>query len=151
MGGDISVRMVGTSAEKRDVELTSHGGTVTLTVPKDFPMDVRITLAYTKNAPRTYEIVDHAGLEKRETSDWDMSNGSPASTFAPWARWQRVESRDDQHREWRRHPQAGITEPLLQLQLRFKLLARIPLAHCLDHALVPIFFSPKLVSSAIST
>ena len=77
MGGDISVRMVGTSAEKRDVELTSHGGTVTLTVPKDFPMDVRITLAYTKNAPRTYEIVDHAGLEKRETSDWDMSNGSP--------------------------------------------------------------------------
>ena len=77
MGGDISVRMVGTSAEQRDVELTSHGGTVTLTVPKDFPMDVRITLAYTKNAPRTYEIVDHAGLEKRETSDWDMSNGSP--------------------------------------------------------------------------
>jgi DUF4097 and DUF4098 domain-containing protein YvlB len=77
MGGDISARVVGTSAEERDVELTSHGGTVTLTVPKDFPMDVRITLAYTKNAPRTYEIIDHIGLEQRETSDWDQSFGSP--------------------------------------------------------------------------
>jgi DUF4097 and DUF4098 domain-containing protein YvlB len=77
MGGDISARMVETSAERRDVELTSMGGTVTLTVPKDFPMDVRITLAYTKNAPRTYEIVDHIGLEKRETPDWDNSMGSP--------------------------------------------------------------------------
>jgi DUF4097 and DUF4098 domain-containing protein YvlB len=77
MGGDIRARMVGASAEERDVELTSHGGTVTLTVPKDFPMDVRITLAYTKNAPRTYEIIDHIGLEKRETDDWDNSFGSP--------------------------------------------------------------------------
>jgi len=76
MGGDITARMVGTSAEERDVELTSQGGTVTLTVPKDFPMDVRITLACTKNAPRTYEIIDHIGLEQRETDDWDISNGS---------------------------------------------------------------------------
>jgi len=77
MGGDISARIVGTSTEERDVELTSQGGTVTLTVPKDFPMDVRITLAYTKNAPRTYEIIDHIGLEQRESSDWEMSFGAP--------------------------------------------------------------------------
>ena len=77
MGGEITARMAGTSATERDVELTSHGGTVTLTVPKDFPMDVRITLAYTKNAPRTYEIIDHIGLEQRETSDWDNSFGTP--------------------------------------------------------------------------
>jgi Putative adhesin len=77
MGGDISARMVGTSATERDVELTSHGGTITLTVPKDFPMDVRITLAYTKNAPRTYEIIDHVGLEQRETPDWDNGIGTP--------------------------------------------------------------------------
>jgi len=77
MGGDITARMVATSTERRDVELTSLGGSVTLTVPKDFPMDVRITLAYTKNAPRTYEIVDHVGLEQRETTDWDSSFGSP--------------------------------------------------------------------------
>jgi DUF4097 and DUF4098 domain-containing protein YvlB len=76
MGGDITARMVGASSEERDVELTSHGGTVTLTVPKDFPMDVRITLAYTKNAPRSYEIVDHIGLDQRESPDWDTSIGS---------------------------------------------------------------------------
>jgi DUF4097 and DUF4098 domain-containing protein YvlB len=77
MGGDITARMVTTSADRRDVELTSFGGTITLTVPKDFPMDVRITLAYTKNAPRTYEIIDHIGLDQRETPDWDNSMGSP--------------------------------------------------------------------------
>src|SRR5580658_766254 len=77
MGGDITARMVTTSADRRDVELTSHGGTITLTVPKDFPMDVRIILAYTKNAPRTYEIIDHIGLDQRETEEWDNSFGSP--------------------------------------------------------------------------
>ena len=76
MGGEITARMAGTSSSERDVELTSHGGTITLTVP-NCPMDVRIQLAYTKNAPRTYEIIDHIGLDKRETSDWDNSLGSP--------------------------------------------------------------------------
>jgi DUF4097 and DUF4098 domain-containing protein YvlB len=77
MGGDISARIVGDSSSERDVELTSHGGTITLTVPKDFPMDVRITLVYTKNAPRSYEIIDHIGLQQQETPDWDYSEGSP--------------------------------------------------------------------------
>jgi DUF4097 and DUF4098 domain-containing protein YvlB len=77
MGGDITARMVGTSSEERDVDLISHGGTVTLIVPKDFSMDVRITLAYTKNAPRSYAIVDHIGLDQRESPDWDTSIGSP--------------------------------------------------------------------------
>jgi DUF4097 and DUF4098 domain-containing protein YvlB len=76
MGGDITARVVGTSSGERDVELTSQGGAVTLTVPKDFPMDVRITLAYTKNAPKTYAIVDHLGLDQRETPDWDSSIGT---------------------------------------------------------------------------
>jgi DUF4097 and DUF4098 domain-containing protein YvlB len=77
MGGDITARMVGASSSERDVEISSLGGTITLTLPKDFPMDVRITLAYTKSAPRTYEIIDHVGLQQQETPDWDYSNGSP--------------------------------------------------------------------------
>ena len=77
MGGDITARMVGVSSDERDVELTSKGGSITLTLPKDFPMDVRITLAHTKNAPRTYAIVDHVGLDQQETPDWDSSFGSP--------------------------------------------------------------------------
>ena len=48
MGGDIKVRETGSSNAERDIELSSKGGTIELTVPKDFPMDVRIMLAYTK-------------------------------------------------------------------------------------------------------
>lgn len=77
MGGDITARVVGASSDERDVELTSQGGTITLTVPKDFPMDVKIKLAYTKNAPRSYAIVDHIGLDQSETPDWDSSIGTP--------------------------------------------------------------------------
>jgi DUF4097 and DUF4098 domain-containing protein YvlB len=77
MGGNIQARMVGTSSGRRDVELTSMGGTITLTVPKGFPMDVRITLAYTKSAHRTFQIIESADLEQRETPDWDFSKGTP--------------------------------------------------------------------------
>jgi DUF4097 and DUF4098 domain-containing protein YvlB len=76
MGGDISVRETGSSAGERDIELSSKGGRIELTVPKDFPMDVRISLAYTK-ADRGYHIEQHAGLEVSETGEWDNSHGSP--------------------------------------------------------------------------
>lgn len=76
MGGDITARMAGSSPNERDIDLSSHGGTITLTVPKDFPMDVQITLATTKNAPRSYDIIDHIGLEKRESPDWDNTDGT---------------------------------------------------------------------------
>lgn len=76
MGGDISVRETGSSAGERDIELSSKGGTIELTVPKDFPMDARITLAYTK-ADRGYHIEQHAGLEVSETGEWDNSHGTP--------------------------------------------------------------------------
>jgi DUF4097 and DUF4098 domain-containing protein YvlB len=77
MGGDITARMVGTSTQPRDVELTSQGGTITLTVPKDFGMDLRVTLAYTKNAAKKYEIMAPSGLDQQETPDWSSSLGSP--------------------------------------------------------------------------
>ena len=76
MGGGIKVREVGSSNQERDIELTSKGGTIELTVPKDFPMEVRITLAYT-NTFREYHIVQDAGLEVHETSEWDTSEGTP--------------------------------------------------------------------------
>ena len=76
MGGDIKVREVGSSSQERDIELTSKGGTIELTVPKDFPMEVRITVAYTKT-DRDFRIDQHAGLEVRETNVWDTSEGTP--------------------------------------------------------------------------
>jgi hypothetical protein len=53
------------------------GGTITLTVPKDFPMEIHITLAYTKNAERAFRIIDDFGLAQSTSPDWDSSNGSP--------------------------------------------------------------------------
>jgi hypothetical protein len=69
--------MVGSSMAQRDIHLSSNGGTITLTVPKDFPMDVRIKLAYTKTANRSFEIIQHAGLSQRESAEWDTSEGTP--------------------------------------------------------------------------
>lgn len=76
MGGDITVHEVGTSRQERDIHLISKGGTIELTVPKDFPMDVRITLAYTRT-DRQYHITQHAGLDVRESDQWDNSEGTP--------------------------------------------------------------------------
>ncbi len=77
MAGDIKVRVVGSSTSERDIELSSNSGTIELTVPKDFPMDVKITLAYTKNSARNYQVVDSIGLIQQTTDDWDLSHGSP--------------------------------------------------------------------------
>jgi DUF4097 and DUF4098 domain-containing protein YvlB len=76
MGGGITVREVGTSSQQRDIHLDSKGGTIELTVPKDFPMDVKITLAYTRT-DRQYHIIQHAGLDVHESSEWDHSEGTP--------------------------------------------------------------------------
>lgn len=76
MGGDISVRVVGTSTERRDIELDSKGGTMQLVVPRDFPMEVHIQLAYTRNAPRQYHIIDKLGFKQQETQEWESSFGS---------------------------------------------------------------------------
>jgi DUF4097 and DUF4098 domain-containing protein YvlB len=76
MGGGITVREVGSSTQQRDIHLDSKGGTVELTVPKDFAMDVKITLAYTRT-DRQYHIVQHAGLDVHESNEWDHSFGTP--------------------------------------------------------------------------
>ena len=77
MAGDITAHLVGSSSTQRDVHLTSNSGTITLIVPKDFPMEVRIKLAYTKNADKTFDIIDHMGLTHRQSADWDTSQGTP--------------------------------------------------------------------------
>jgi DUF4097 and DUF4098 domain-containing protein YvlB len=76
MGGGITLREIGTSSRERDIHLTSKGGTIELTVPKDFPMSVKITLAYTRK-DHQYHITQHAGLDVHESSEWDNSEGTP--------------------------------------------------------------------------
>jgi len=77
MAGDITAHLVGSLSAQRDVHLTSNSGTITLIVPKDFPMDVRIKLAYTRNSDKTFDIIDHMGLTHRQSADWDTSQGTP--------------------------------------------------------------------------
>lgn len=77
MGGDITAHVVKSPAGKHDIELSSKAGTIVLTVPKDFPMDVQVTLAYTKKAGDHYRIINHLGLNQQETQDWDNSHGDP--------------------------------------------------------------------------
>ncbi|HEX4021556.1 MAG TPA: DUF4097 family beta strand repeat-containing protein [Acidobacteriaceae bacterium] len=77
MAGDVMVRLIDSTSERRDVHLSSNSGTITLIVPKDFPMDVQIKLAYTKNADKTFDIHDNVGLTRHESADWDTSKGTP--------------------------------------------------------------------------
>ena len=54
----MDVRMVGDPAKgKRDVEIQSMGGDITLTVPSALSMDLNITLTYTKNSHGKYGII----------------------------------------------------------------------------------------------
>jgi hypothetical protein len=74
MGGSVEVTVTGAGG---DVRLTSLGGDVTLEVPRDFSMDVDITLAYTKNSRREYSIHSDFPLTIRRSDAWDYGSGSP--------------------------------------------------------------------------
>jgi len=43
----------------------------------NFPMEVHIQLAYTRNATRQFHIIDKLGFKQQESQDWDSSFGSP--------------------------------------------------------------------------
>lgn len=76
MGGNITTHVVGTSNQPRDIEMSSKGGTIRLTVPKDFPMDVHVTLAYTRNSRQDFRIEEHLGLTQKISSDWEDEFGT---------------------------------------------------------------------------
>jgi DUF4097 and DUF4098 domain-containing protein YvlB len=78
MGGNIEATLVkGQTPAGHDITLKSMGGEITLTVPKDFPMTVDITLAYTKNNANAYKITESLGLEQTGSKDWDSGHGTP--------------------------------------------------------------------------
>jgi DUF4097 and DUF4098 domain-containing protein YvlB len=77
MGGDITARVVGTSNDRRDIQLSSKAGTISLTVPKDFPMEIRVALAYTKNSSQEFRISEHMGLTQKVSPDWESGFGTP--------------------------------------------------------------------------
>ena len=77
MSGDIVAHIVGESTTARDINLSSNQGEVTLIVPKDFPMTVEVTLAYTDNQESAFHVIDDLGLRQVRTDDWDKKHGTP--------------------------------------------------------------------------
>ena len=63
MGGDVKVTVVGDpQAEERDIELSSMGGDIHLTVPRNFSMEVDIEISYDKKSKRVPKIISDAAL-----------------------------------------------------------------------------------------
>jgi DUF4097 and DUF4098 domain-containing protein YvlB len=78
MGGQINVKEICKPDDSgRDIYLESYGGTITLLVPADFSMDVDITLAYTKERDRDYQIINDFNVDQTRTNDWEHRKGSP--------------------------------------------------------------------------
>jgi hypothetical protein len=46
-------------------------------VPKDFPMTVEVTLAYTDNQESAFRVIDDLGLRQVKTDNWDKKHGTP--------------------------------------------------------------------------
>ncbi len=77
MGGDITVKMIGDPAKgKRDVDLSSMGGDIELTVPAGLSMNFDIKLTYTKNSRGSYKIESDFPVQIKQNDDWDYSAGT---------------------------------------------------------------------------
>jgi len=79
MAGDVVVEIedgLGVG-DKRGVNLSSMSGDITLALPAGMPLDLDITIAYTKNSSQDYRIISDFDLDIEESGDWDYSNGSP--------------------------------------------------------------------------
>ena len=78
MGGDITVTMIGNPKKGvRDVDLSSMGGEISLTVPDGLSMEFDIELTCTKSGYKKYQIISDFPVHIEETESQDYSNGSP--------------------------------------------------------------------------
>jgi DUF4097 and DUF4098 domain-containing protein YvlB len=77
MSGDIVAHIVGDSGSARDINLSSNQGEIKLIVPKNFPMTVEVTLAYTDSQDNAYRVIDDLGLRQVKTDNWDRKHGTP--------------------------------------------------------------------------
>ena len=77
MGGDITVVMTGdASGPDHSVELSTMGGEIELTLPKNIDADFDVHLIYTKDSRKDYEIKSDFDLKIEEKSkDWDYDKG----------------------------------------------------------------------------
>jgi DUF4097 and DUF4098 domain-containing protein YvlB len=72
MGGDVEATMVGDPAKgERDVELSSMGGTIELTVPAGLSMSFDLEIEYTKDHHKNYRIESEFPVKIEESAKWE--------------------------------------------------------------------------------
>ena len=77
MGGNIEATLVkGDSGAAHSITLSSMGGQIILTLPKDYPMTIYVELAYTKDQENKYKISESLGLDESASTHWDYLHGS---------------------------------------------------------------------------
>lgn len=78
MGGDVTAVMVGDPAQgKRDVDISSKGGTIDLTLPAGISADFDIRLDYTRESSRNFKIESDFDIRIEDSGDWIYDQGSP--------------------------------------------------------------------------
>jgi DUF4097 and DUF4098 domain-containing protein YvlB len=83
MGGEITAVMVGDASKgKRDVDLSSKGGDIDLTLPAGISADFDIRLDYTKNSSQDYKIHSDFDIQIEEAKEWDYLRGNPRKTIS---------------------------------------------------------------------
>lgn len=66
-----------------DIAIDSGLGDIWLTIPKDFPMDLDVTLEYTRNSRKNFKINTdiYLDLETEESLSWSSGQGTPRKVF----------------------------------------------------------------------
>ena len=87
MAGDVDVRINRGLGEGEDgVNLSSCSGDVSLVLPADLPVDLDLTISYTKNSSQDFKIISDFDLEIERSKAWDYSNGNPRKRIHGTAR-----------------------------------------------------------------
>jgi DUF4097 and DUF4098 domain-containing protein YvlB len=78
MAGDVDVTVTGGFGEgEKGVNLSSMSGDISLMIPAGLPVDLDLTISYTKNSSQDFEFISDIDLDIERSKDWDYSNGSP--------------------------------------------------------------------------
>jgi DUF4097 and DUF4098 domain-containing protein YvlB len=78
MAGDIEVIVSeGLGDGDKGINLESMSGDITLEIPSGLDVELDLTIAYTKNSRKNYEIESDWDLEIKRSKEWDYDNGTP--------------------------------------------------------------------------
>lgn len=78
MGGNVEVTFVGDPGQEgREIEMSSNGGEMELTVPAGMGLDIDVDLVYTRDSSRSFRIDSAFPLQVEEDAEWTYGHGSP--------------------------------------------------------------------------